>query len=62
MPSKVFPLRASEEERAKWQRSAEAQGISFNAWARRALNEQAALEAALRRQEERDGLDRDAGP
>jgi hypothetical protein len=45
--SKVFPLRASEEERAEWQAAADAVGLSFNGWARRSLNEQVGFERAL---------------
>lgn len=52
MASKVFPLRASPEERAAWQEAAVLGGLSFNAWARRALNEQAEHERVLRRIEE----------
>jgi predicted HicB family RNase H-like nuclease len=53
-PSKVFPLRASETERHNWQLAADGNGISFNAWARRSLNEQAALDEALKRQDQID--------
>lgn len=58
--SKVFPLRASELERQAWQRAADGCGLSFNAWARRALNQQADLDEALAREASRDeGADRE---
>lgn len=53
--TKVYPLRASPVERARWQSVADAAGLSFNAWLRRSLNAAAELEEALRRQEVRDG-------
>lgn len=53
MSSKVFPLRASEAERQRWQQCADLRGLSFNAWARQMLNEAAALDEAVRETEER---------
>lgn len=50
VPSKVFPIRATEAERAGWQLAAEGAALSFNAWARRSLNEQAEMERALARE------------
>lgn len=47
MASKVFPIRAAAEERARWQAAADRAGLSFNAWARRSLNDQAELDAAV---------------
>lgn len=47
MASKVFPIRASEEERQRWGAAAERAGLSFNAWARRALNDRAQLDESL---------------
>ena len=52
--TKVYPLRAQESERARWQSVADSAGLSFNAWLRRSLNTAADLEEALRRQEVRD--------
>lgn len=53
MASKVYPLRASEFERRRWQVAADGHGLSFNAWVRRALNSQAELDEALAREAER---------
>lgn len=52
MATKVFPLRATEGERQKWGRCAELAGESFNAWARRELNE--STNTALAEVEERE--------
>lgn len=40
-------IRATDVEFAEWRAVAVSQGMTFNAWARRALNEQAALDRAL---------------
>lgn len=53
MASKVIPLRASEDERGRWGAVAEGEGLSFNAWARRALNHAAELGVALAAERER---------
>jgi hypothetical protein len=55
MPSVVRAFRASTQEFDQWRSAAERMGMSFNAWARRALNEQSKLEDAIRREEERYG-------
>lgn len=54
--TKVFPLRASEAERKRWQAAADAAGLSFNAWARRSLIAAAELEEALGRQGGQEGF------
>jgi hypothetical protein len=46
LPLKVIPIKASPEDHEAWKRSAEIEGMSFSAWARRALNEQAAMARA----------------
>ncbi len=51
MPTK--PLWASDEELLRWKASAEIQGLTFNAWLRRAANDRADLEAALERERKR---------
>jgi hypothetical protein len=51
MPSLVLSVRSSEAERDHWADAASAQGLDLSAWARRALNEAADLEAVLRRQQ-----------
>lgn len=51
MASGVYPVRASEDEKDRWQKAADAAGLSFNAWARRTLNGQVDLEKALIRLE-----------
>lgn len=55
MASRVFPLRASDVERKRWQARADAAGRSFNRWARDALNRVAELEEALGRERLRGG-------
>jgi len=50
--SKVYPIRAGEDDRAKWQECADLAGMSFNAWAVQALNSQVDLDLALARLEE----------
>lgn len=52
MASVTPTLRADDREVATWRRIAESVGDSFNAWARRSLNEQAALDEALLREAE----------
>jgi len=41
-PSRTLGLRATDDERAAWQRAADASGISLKNWARRSLNQVAA--------------------
>jgi hypothetical protein len=55
--SKVYPIRAGEDDRAKWQECADRAGLSFNAWAVKALNSETDLEQALERLEEPKALD-----
>jgi len=55
--SKVYPIRAGEDDRAQWQECADLAGMSFNAWAVAALNSQVDLELALARLEEPKVLD-----
>lgn len=57
MPSVVKAFRASPAEFALWREGAALRGLSFNAWARRALNEQADLDRALAREEEPDEVE-----
>lgn len=47
MASTVTALRASDGELETWKLLAAELGLSFNGWARRALNEQADLDRAL---------------
>jgi len=54
--SKVYPIRAGEDDRAKWQECADLAGLSFNAWAVGALNSQVDLELALARLEEKPSV------
>ena len=53
--TKTSGIRCDELEEATWKATAERLGESFNQWARRALNEQAALDAALLK--ERDAVE-----
>jgi hypothetical protein len=46
-------VRPSEAEKARWREAAAAAGESLHAWVRRAANEAAALEEAIRRERER---------
>jgi hypothetical protein len=46
-------LKPSPAEKARWREAAAAAGLALHAWARRALNETAGLEEALRREQER---------
>lgn len=54
LPSVVKAFRAWPAEFEAWRVAAASKGLSFNAWAREALNEQAELHAALAREEECD--------
>ena len=45
--TRVWCVRASFAEREVWGRAAAEAGLSFNAWARRALKEAAELEASI---------------
>lgn len=47
MSSQVVALRAADTEIETWKLLAAELGLSFNGWARRALNEQADLDRAL---------------
>jgi len=47
----VSSVRSSQAERDRWAAAASLRGLSFNSWAVRALDEAAALEEALFRQE-----------
>lgn len=51
-------MKASEEERDRWKGVAASAGLSFNAWARRALNEQADLDQADERERLKHTLER----
>ena len=44
-PSRTVGIRATDDERAAWQRAAEGSGISLTDWARRSLNQVAARAA-----------------
>jgi len=46
----VVSIRVSDEERERWEASASGNDIAFTVWAKRALNEQADLDAVLMRQ------------
>lgn len=61
MYGRRFEVRAGVDELVVWRGVAAAAGLSLSVWARRALNEQADLDAALRRQEVCDGEEADAG-
>lgn len=47
--SKIYPIRADESDRARWQECADRAGLSFNAWAVKALNSEVGLVMALER-------------
>lgn len=58
MPSRVRSVRG---DWSKWLAAAEVAGLSPNAWATRALDRVADLEAAIRREEERNGTSHQPG-
>jgi hypothetical protein len=47
MTRTVVQLKCHDAQRAQWMASAEAAGVSFSEWARRALDEQVGLERAV---------------
>lgn len=51
MASRIYSLRATEQERTRWEKAAQLSNLTYNAWARRALNSQAELDEALSRLE-----------